>query len=156
MARMYSTPGSGEESVVRRMESGSSTTAVLQRLREAINRHDLDALADCFEPDYRSEFPAHPDRAFRGHEQMRKNWSQIFGAVPDIEAALLRSASEGDTVWAEWEWTGTRADGTPFATRGVTVQGVRHDRIAWVRLYMEPVREGGGADEGVRQGLAGR
>jgi hypothetical protein len=42
--------------------------------------------------------------------------------------------------------------------RGVTVQGVRQDRIAWVRLYMEPVQEedGGGADEGVRQSLAGR
>jgi len=139
------------------MESGSSTTDVLQRLREAINRHDLDALAACFEPDYHSEFPAHPDRTFRGHEQMRKNWSEIFGAVPDIEAALLRYASEGDTAWAEWEWQGTRSDGAPFAMRGVTVQGVRQDRIAWVRLYMEPVQEGdGGADEGVRQSLAGR
>ena len=157
MARVYSIPGSGEESVVRIMESGSSITDVLQRLREAINRHDLDALAACFEPDYHSEFPAHPDRTFRGHEQMRKNWSEIFGAVPDIEAALLRYASEGDTAWAEWEWTGTRSDGAPFAMRGVTVQGVRQDRIAWVRLYMEPVQEGGGgADEGVRQSLAGR
>jgi ketosteroid isomerase-like protein len=157
MPRMYSTPGSGEESVVRRMESGSSTTAVLERLREAVNRHDLDALAACFDPDYHSEFPAHPDRTFRGHEQMRKNWTQIFGAVPDIEAVLLRCASEGDTAWAEWEWTGTRSDGAPFAMRGVTVQGVQHDRIAWTRLYMEPVQEGGGgADEGVRQSLAGR
>jgi hypothetical protein len=50
------------------MESESGTTAVLERLREAINRHDLDALAACFEPDYHSAFPAHPDRTFRGHE----------------------------------------------------------------------------------------
>ena len=139
------------------MESESGPTAVLERLRRAIDGHDLDALAACFEPDYHSEFPVHPDRAFRGHEQMRKNWTQIFGAVPDIEAALLRCASEGDTVWAEWEWTGTRADGAPFAVRGTTIQGVRHGLISWVRLYMEPVQEGGGgADEGVRQGLAGR
>jgi ketosteroid isomerase-like protein len=158
MTRMYSTRlGSGEESVVGRMESGSGTTAILERLREAINRHDLDALAARLEPDYHSEFPAHPDRTFRGHEQMRKNRSEIFGAVPDIEAALLRHASEGDTAWAEWEWTGTRSDGAPFAMRGVSVQGVRQDRIAWVRLYMEPVQEGaGGAEEGVRQSLAGR
>jgi hypothetical protein len=66
-------------------------------------------------------------------------------------------ASEGDTAWAEWEWTSTRADGTPFVMRGTTVQGVHWDRIAWVRLYMEPVQEGSaGADEGVRQSLAGR
>jgi ketosteroid isomerase-like protein len=152
---MYSTLVSGEEHVLTSMESESDPTAVLERLRRAIDGHDLDALADCFDPDYRSEFPAHPDRTFHSHEQMRKNWTQIFGAVPDIEAVLLRSASEGDTAWAEWEWTGTRPDGTPFAMRGVTVQGVRHDRIVWVRLYMEPLREGG-ADEGVRQGLAGR
>jgi ketosteroid isomerase-like protein len=157
MVRMYSTPGSGEESAVRRMESEPRTTDVLARLREAINRHELDALAACFDPAYHSEFPAHPDRTFRGHEQMRKNWSQIFGAVPDIEAMLLRYTSEGDTAWAEWEWTGTHSDGAPFAMRGVTVQGVQQDRIAWVRLYMEPVQEGaGGADEGIRQSLAGR
>jgi hypothetical protein len=91
---------------------------------------------------------------------MRKNWPQIFGAVPDIEAVLLRNALEGDTAdtaWAEWEWTGTRSDGAPFATRGVTVQGVRQDRNAWVRLYSEPVQEGGGgAGEGVQQSLARR
>jgi hypothetical protein len=34
---------------------------------------------------------------------------------------------------------------------------VQQDRIAWVRLYMEPVQEGdAGADVGVRQSLAGR
>ncbi len=138
-------------------KSESGPTAVLERLRRAIDGHDLGALAACFESDYHSEFPVHPDRTFRGHEQMRKNWTQIFGAVPDIKAALLRCASEGDTVWAEWEWTGTRADGAPFAIRGTTIQGVRNGLISWVRLYMEPVQEGGGgADEGVRQSLAGR
>jgi ketosteroid isomerase-like protein len=139
------------------MESESSPTAVLERLQRAINQHDLDALAACFDPDYHSEFPVHPDRTFRAHEQMRKNWSQIFSAVPDIEAVLLCCTSEGDTAWAEWEWTGTRADGTLFAMRGVTIQGVQQDRISWVRLYMEPVQEGGGgADAGVRQSLAER
>jgi ketosteroid isomerase-like protein len=138
------------------MESESSPTAVLERLRGAIDRHDLAAMAACFDPDYHSEFPVHPDRTFRGLEQMRKNWTQIFGAVPDIEAELLRCTLEGDTVWAEWEWRGTRADGAPFTMRGTTIQGVKHERIAWVRLYMEPVQEGGGcADEGVRQSLAG-
>jgi ketosteroid isomerase-like protein len=90
------------------MESEPSpTTAVLARLQRAINQYDLDALAACFEPDYHSEFPLHPDRAFRGHEQMRKNWTQIFGTLPDIEAVLHGCTSEGDTAWAEWEWRGT-------------------------------------------------
>ena len=143
--------------MVTEMQTESNPTAVIERLQRAINQHNLDALAACFDPDYHSEFPVHPDRTFRGHEQMRKNWSQIFSAVPDIEAVLLRCPSEGDTAWAEWEWTGTRADGTLFAMRGVTIQGVQQDRISWVRLYMEPVQEGGGgADTGVRQSLAER
>lgn len=45
---------------------------------------------------------------------------------------------------------------TPIAMRGTTIQGVRHGRISWVRLYMEPVQEGAGVDPGVRQSLAGR
>jgi ketosteroid isomerase-like protein len=122
----------------------SGPVEVLERLRYAIGQRDLEALAACFEPDYDSVFPAHPDRAFRGHGQMRRNWAQIFGMVPDLEAELLRSAVEGDTAWAEWEWRGTRADGAPFVMRGVTIQGVRAGRIAWARLYMELVREGAG------------
>ena len=88
---------------------------------------------------------------------MRKNWSQIFAAVPDIQAALLRSTGDGHTVWAEWEWKGRRRDGTPNLMRGVTIQEVQGGRIAWVRLSMEPVAEGGpGIDTAVRQGLAGK
>ncbi len=138
------------------MESESSPTAVLERLRRAINQHDLDALAACFDPDYHSEFPVHPDRTFRGHEQLRKNWSQIFSAVPNIEAVLVRSALEGNTVWAEWEWRGTRADGAAFTMRGATVQEVQQDRVIWVRLYMEPVQEGGAGTDAAVQGLTGR
>lgn len=136
-------------------QTESSPTALVERLQRAINQHDLDALAACFDHDYQSEFPVHSDRAFRGHDQMRKNWSRIFSTVPDIEAVLLHCISEGDTAWAEGERRGTRADGAPSAMRGVTIQGVNQDRITWARLYMEPVQEGAGSDSAVRS-LAGR
>ncbi len=146
----------GNENLVMETQAEFSPTALIERLQRAINQHDLDALAACFDPDYQSEFPGHPDRAFRGHDQMRKNWSQIFRAVPDIEAVLLRCVSEGDTAWAEWEWRGAGADGTRHVMRGVTIQGVQQDRITWVRLYMEPVQEGGGVDAALRQHLTRR
>ncbi len=127
----------------------------IEGLQNAINDHDLDALTECFEPDYMSTFPVHPNRAFRGRAQMRKNWSTIFGAVPDIHAELLRWASEGDTVWAEWEWTGTRVDGVPYLWRGVTIHGVLEGRTAWVRMYMEPVQQvDSGVDAAVQQSLS--
>jgi len=131
--------------------SESTPVTVIERLGQAINRHDLDALAACFAPDYLSEFPAHPDRTFRGHEQMRKNWAQIFGGVPDLTATLRSCSVAGETVWAEWEWQGTRRDGAPFAMCGVTIQGMSGGRIAWTRLYMEPVEGGVGSDEAVRR-----
>jgi ketosteroid isomerase-like protein len=125
----------------------SSPTACIRGIQRAINQHDLNALTECFDADYQSEFPTHLGRAFRGHSQLRTNWSQIFGSVPGIQAELLRSAEHGDTVWAEWEWQGTRVDGAPFLLRGVTIQEVRDGRVVWVRLYMEPVEAAGSATD---------
>jgi len=68
---------------------------VVERLRDAINAHDLEALATCFAPGYVSEFPAHPDRAIRGQTQMRRNWTELFGAMPNLTAELVRSAEDG-------------------------------------------------------------
>jgi ketosteroid isomerase-like protein len=111
---------------------------VLEQLRDAQNRRDLDAMLECFDPDYRSEQPAHLNRGFGGKEQVRKNWSSMFESFPDFEAELLRQSAEGDVVWSEWRW---RATGLNMA--GVTLFGVRDGRIVWGRLYMEPVEEGG-------------
>jgi ketosteroid isomerase-like protein len=61
----------------------------------AVNDHDLDALVACFAPDYVNETPARPQRGFRGREQVRRNWTQIFAGVPDIRAAVPRYATDG-------------------------------------------------------------
>jgi ketosteroid isomerase-like protein len=112
---------------------------VVERLRDAINGHDLDALVDCFGAGYLSEQPAHPDRNFRGTAQVRANWETVLSGVPDIHAEVLRSADGGDTAWAEWSWTGSHADGAPFEMVGVTVLGVSGGQVAWARFYMEHV-----------------
>jgi hypothetical protein len=128
------------------------TADVLERLRDAQNRHDLDSFVDCFDPAYRSEQPVHPDRAFTGQEQVRRNWAAVFDGVPDFQAELLGSAQAGDAHWAEWYWHGTRVDGTRLEMRGVTIFGIQHDRIVWGRLYLEDVdRSGGNIDQAVRR-----
>jgi hypothetical protein len=123
----------------------ASTTpeAVIERLQTAINGHDLDAFVACFAPDYQSAQPMHPDRVFTGSDQVRKNWSKVFSGIPDIEAEILRKAVAGDTVWSEWRWQGTQSGGIPWHMAGVIIVGVQNDQIAWGRLYMEPVDEGG-------------
>ncbi|HZU12634.1 MAG TPA: nuclear transport factor 2 family protein [Chloroflexota bacterium] len=132
----------------------ASPVIAVERLRDAINSHDLEAMVACFTSEYESSFPAHPDRAFQGSEQVRTNWARIFDGVPDLTAALLGASVQGDTVWAEWEWKGMRRDGVPFHQRGVTIQGTSGDQLAWARLYMEPVEVGRGVDASVREALA--
>ncbi|MDQ2913593.1 MAG: nuclear transport factor 2 family protein [Chloroflexota bacterium] len=128
--------------------STQSARFVIDRLAAAINDHDLDALAACFEKDFESEQPVHPARSFTGRAQVRKNWAQIFRGIPDLRAELVRAAVDGDTAWAEWNWSGTRVDGARHHLRGVTVLGIRGDQAAWVRFYMEPVEQGGATIDG--------
>ena len=125
--------------------------AMVERLRRATNEHDLEALASCFALEYRNETPLHPSRGFRGRAQVRRNWEQIFGAVPDIAAEVTWIADEA-TVWSEWEMRGTRRDGSPHHMRGVVIFGVEGDQAIWARFYLEPVQDGGeNADEAVRR-----
>ena len=111
---------------------------VIERMLEALNSHDLEAFVGCFDPDYQSEQPAHPNRGFGGKEQVSKNWSGMFETFPDFEARLLRHTTAAGVVWGEWHW---RATGLNMA--GVTIMGVDKDRIVWARLYMEPVEVNG-------------
>lgn len=139
------------------MTTTSNPGALLDRLMAATNAHDLDALVDCFATDYVNETPVHPERGFTGAEQVRRNWTQIFAAVPDLHAEVVRSAVAGDTVWAELEHRGTRPDGSPHLMRGVVVLGVVDGRAGWARFYLEPVVPGTATiDEVVRSTLAGR
>ncbi len=116
---------------------------VVEQLIAAMNRHDAGAVAAFFAADYRSEQPLHPNRGFGGSEQVLANWMSVFEGVPDFVAEQVASASAQGMVWSEMRWQGTYRDGAPFLMRGVIVIGLRDDEIAWARLYMEPVEEGG-------------
>jgi hypothetical protein len=116
---------------------------VSERLREAMNTHNIDAFVECFASDYQSEQPAHPDRAFGGRDQVRTNWSAIFRDVPDVQGSLIRAAVSDGEEWGEWRISGHRRDGSRMEMRGVIINGIRDDRIAWARLYLELVEEGG-------------
>jgi ketosteroid isomerase-like protein len=119
----------------------------MDRLTAAQNAHDLEGMLACFHEDYRSEQPIYPARTFQGIGQVRKNWSALLESIPDFHADIVRSAVDGDTVFTEVHWTGTKANGTPFEERGVLIMGIRDERIAWGRLYVDEVdAEGAGID----------
>jgi ketosteroid isomerase-like protein len=141
------------------MPSDTSTIGeeLVTRLHAAMNAHDVEAFVGCFAEDYDSAQPAHPDRAFRGCDQVRANWSEIFTGVPDFRAELVRVTAVGDTAWSEWRWHGTQTNGGRLDMAGVILFGVRDDHVAWARLYVEPVeRAGAGIDAAVRDMTAER
>jgi ketosteroid isomerase-like protein len=120
----------------------SFASEVLARLVAAMNRRDLAGFVDCFDPDYESDQPAHPDRHFRGRARVEQNWSAMFAGLPDFHAEVPRSTVQDDSVWVEWQWTGTRSDGTRLNACGACIFGVRAGRLTWGRLYMEDVATG--------------
>ena len=113
--------------------------ALMDRLTAAQNARDLEGMLACFHDDYRSEQPQFPARTFQGADQVRANWSAMLDAVPDFHAEVLRTAVEGDVVFQEVHWTGTKADGTALDVRGVVIMGLRDGRLAWGRLYVDDV-----------------
>jgi len=142
--------------MVRQME-GNETRALVGRLLQATNDHDIEALVACFAEEYRNETPTHPARSFSGRGQVRRNWEQIFGFVADLHAEVLSSAIDGDRAWTEWEMTGTRRDGTPHRMRGVVIFDTDEGLARSARFYLEPVDEGPGTvDDAVRDQVARR
>jgi ketosteroid isomerase-like protein len=120
----------------------SDPREVVERQRDALDAHDLDALADCFHEDLHSEDFVHPSQTFRGRDQVKRNWELVLRQVPDLKARLVATAVEGDTVWAEWRFWGTKRSGEMLDLRGVTVSKVVDGRIASSRRYLAPIDPG--------------
>jgi ketosteroid isomerase-like protein len=115
----------------------------LETLREAINSHDPQRVADCFTPDYVAERPMRPHEGFIGSEHVAANWTKILAGLPDLHAEILRHARNGDELWSEWEYRGTAATGATVLLRGPVVLTTRDGRIAWARFYPDPVTTDG-------------
>ena len=112
---------------------------IIERLRDAVNRHDPEGMAATMAPDYRSDQPVHPNRHFVGNQQVIANWTEMFKGLPDLVAELVAEATEGTTSFSEWTMTGHYTDGSEFEFRGVIVAGIEDGLIAWQRLYLETV-----------------
>ncbi len=123
------------------MNGSTSPTAMVRRLEAATNAHDLDALVACFADDYLNETPTHPARGFRGSDQVRRNWAQLFAGIPDLTVRVVGTAVDADTAWSEWEMSGTRRDGASHLMRGVIIFRIVEGRAAAARFYLEPVDE---------------
>jgi ketosteroid isomerase-like protein len=127
---------------------------VVERLARATSAHDLEGIVACFADGYVNQTPTHPQRSFAGRDQVRRNWEQILTGVPDITARVLASTVDGDTVWSEWQMSGTRREGALHQMCGVIIFEVDGELVRAARFYLEPLeRESGTVDDAVHQVL---
>ena len=67
--------------------------SLIEDLRSAIKRHDLDAFLACFDEAYESEQPLRPECSFRGRDGVRRNWSANLANVADLRWDLVDGCS---------------------------------------------------------------
>ena len=120
-------------------QAGSAAKDIVGLLEQAINDRDLEGLVDLFHVDVIVEYPPHPSRTFHGRDQIWRNWAPIMAKLDDFQAVVVRSLVDEHSVWIEWLWKGTQADGSPGDMSGIVIHELDGGKISHVRFYLEPV-----------------
>jgi ketosteroid isomerase-like protein len=118
-------------------------TPLLERLRAALDAHDLDAFVSLFREDYVGERPRHPGSRVSSRADVRRNWEEVIADVPDLRVEVPAAVQDGARVWSEWRMYGTARTGAALEIRGVIIFGVQDGQVAWSRMYLEPVEQEG-------------
>jgi ketosteroid isomerase-like protein len=120
---------------------------VVRSLHRATAAHDVEGIVSHFAADYVLEDPVHPDRSFRGADQVRRNWTRLLASVPDLVLEERGLVADGSTVWTEIALRGHAHDGEEWTLCGVMIFTVSGDAIAAGTFYLAPVvRDGLDAD----------
>jgi len=120
---------------------------LLERMRAALDAHDLDAFVEFFRDDYVGERPRHPGAKISSREDVRNNWAEVISDVPDLRVDVPAAVQDGNRIWSEWRAYGTARSGAMLELRGVIIFGIQDDLVAWSRMYLEPVEQGLSLDD---------
>src|SRR2546421_12456517 len=77
----------------------------------AVAAHDLDRILAQWSPEGVQDWVALG--VFRGHDEIRDLFRQVFAATPDLEMIVERVVADDTTACVQWRSTGT-FDGEPF------------------------------------------
>jgi steroid delta-isomerase-like uncharacterized protein len=94
---------------------------VLQRVLDAFDAHDLDAIMAHFADDCVFESPRGPDRwgrRFVGREEVRRGLAARFEGIPDVAYGDGDHFVSGSRGVSEWTLTGTTVEGERIDVRG--------------------------------------
>ena len=114
----------------------------LERLLEAFNSHDIDAVMSFFVDNCVLEMPRGPEpcgRRLEGRDQVRRSLASRFAGVPDVHYGDDRHWIAGDRGCSEWLLTGTTTEGQRLAVRGCDLFEFRGDKIVRKDSYWKIV-----------------
>jgi ketosteroid isomerase-like protein len=116
---------------------------LLERMRAALDAHDLDTFVGFFREDYVGERPRHPGSKISTRDDVRTNWAEVISDVRDLRVDIPSAVQDGNTIWSEWRAYGTARSGAMLELRGVIIFGIQDELVAWSRMYLEPVEQEG-------------
>lgn len=105
---------------------GKAPVELIRSTFEALDAHDLDAMASAWHDDIVDNFV--PVGVYRGKQEVRGYFSGLFAAFPDFHIEIDRIVGDDETVFVKWRATGTFT-GQPFqgidpTGKPVEVEGV--------------------------------
>jgi steroid delta-isomerase-like uncharacterized protein len=87
--------------------STEDNKALVRRLYEEQNGHNLDYLDEALVPDYVHHDPALPPEMQHGRDNYRQLSGMFYTAFPDLQGTLEDMVAEGDKVVTRLRWQGT-------------------------------------------------
>jgi ketosteroid isomerase-like protein len=126
-------------------EAEPVTIATLERLLDAFNAHDLDAIMSFFADDCVLELPRGPEpwgRRLEGREQVRDGLASRFAGIPDVHYGDARHWLAGDRGCSQWLLTGTTTQGERIAVRGCDLFAFRDGEVVRKDSYWKLVEPG--------------
>jgi ketosteroid isomerase-like protein len=114
------------------MTTDHDRLAVLERMVDAFNAHDLDAIMSLFAEDCVFESPRGPEawgRRFQGQSAVRKGLGARFTTIPDVHYGDGNHFVSGDRGVSEWTLTGTTTEGTRLNVRGCDLWTFRDEKV---------------------------
>ena len=118
------------------------TVETLERILEAFNRHDRDAIMEYFSDDCFFDFPRGPEpwgQRFIGKDQVRQALAGRFKGIPDVHYGDDRHWVAGDRGVSEWTLTGTTTSGVSLKVRGCDLWEFRNGKVVRKDSYWKIV-----------------